>query len=117
MQVAESKLSVIHNVILVNYVVNNMAQIGRRFLFEPNDADLLVRMRLAFTQFLDKIVTERGMEEYELVMDDRNNNADTRNRREVIVDLAMVPVDSVERIYITATVYSSGAKLNAVASD
>jgi phage tail sheath protein FI len=117
MQVAESKLSVVHNVILVNYVVNNMAEIGRRFLFEPNDPELLVRMRLAYTQFLDKVVTERGMEEYNLVMDDSNNNAETRNRREVIVDLAMIPTDSVERIYITATVYSSGAKINNLTSD
>ncbi len=117
LQIAESKLSVVHNVILVNYVVNNMAEIGRRFLFEPNDPELLVRMRLAFTQFLDKVKNERGLEAYELVMDDRNNNAETRNRREVIVDVALIPVDSVERIFITATVYSSGAKINAVSSE
>ena len=117
LQVAESKLSVVHNVILVNYVVNNMAEIGRRFLFEPNDSELLIRMYLAFTQFLDKVKNERGMEEYNLVMDDSNNNAETRNRREVIVDLALIPTDSVERIYITATVFASGAKINALSSE
>jgi phage tail sheath protein FI len=112
MQVAESKLSVNHNVILVNYVVYNLSEIGRRFIFEPNDPELLVRVRLAFAQFLDNVKTERGIEEYVLVIDDTNNSADTRNRREVIVDLAIVPTDSVERIYITATVRESGAVLD-----
>ena len=111
LQVAESKLSVVHNVVLVNYVVSNLARIGRRFVFEPNDAELLMRVRLAFTQFLDQIKTERGVEDYKLIIDDSNNNADTRNRREVIVNLALIPVDSVERIFITATVNSSGADL------
>ena len=117
LQVAESKLSVIHNVILVNYVVNNLAAIGKRFVFEPNDSELLMRIRLAFTQFLDSVKTERGVEQYSLVIDDSNNTPDTRNRREVIVHLALVPVDSVERIYITATVNSSGADLKNATAD
>ena len=117
LQVAESKLSVVHNVILVNYVVNNLAIIGKRFVFEPNDAELLMRIRLAYTQFLDSVKTERGIEEYNLVIDDSNNTPDTRNRREVVVNLALVPVDSVERIYITATVNSSGADLKNATAD
>jgi hypothetical protein len=117
MQVAESKLSVNHNVILVNYVVNNLSEIGRRFIFEPNDPELLVRVRLAYTQFLDNVKTERGIEEYLLVIDDTNNTPDTRNNREVIVDLAIIPTDSVERIFITATVRESGAILDALQAE
>lgn len=118
LQVAESKLSVNHNVILVNYVVNNLAEIGRRFVFEPNDAELLMRIRLAFSQFLDKVANERGIElPYNLVVDNSNNTADTRNRREVIVNLDLVPVDTAERIFITATVRESGAVLNNASSE
>lgn len=116
MQVAESKLTAVHNVILVNYIVNGLAEIGRRFVFDPNDAELLVLIRLAFSEFLDKVRNERGLEEYSLVIDDRNNNADTRNQRQVIVDLAIIPVDVAERIFINATVEESGAVLNAVNS-
>jgi len=117
MQIAESRLSANHNVILVNYVVSNLATVGRRFVFEPNDPELLMRVHLAFTEFLEKVKTERGLEDYNLVIDSSNNNADTRNRREVIVDLALVPTESVERIYITATVFASGAKINALTSE
>jgi phage tail sheath protein FI len=114
LQIRESKLTAVHNVILVNYVVNGLAEIGRRFVFDPNDAELLVLINLAFTEFLDKVKNERGLEDYELVVDDRNNNADTRNQRQVIVDLAIIPTDVAERIFINATVKESGAVLNAL---
>lgn len=113
-QIAESKLSQVHAVILVNWVVSGLAEVGRRFVFEPNDLELLVHIRLAFTEFLDKIQNERGIEDYELVVDDRNNTAETRNRREVVVDLQIIPTDVAERIYINATVRESGAELNSV---
>jgi phage tail sheath protein FI len=69
MQIAESKLSQVHAVILVNYVVNGLAEIGRRYVFDPNDAELLTLIRLAFSEFLDKVRNERGLEDYNLVID------------------------------------------------
>lgn len=116
LQIAESKLSVNHNVILVNYVVNNLGLIWKRFVFEPNDPDLLVRMEIAGKKFLDQVVNERGIEKGGYLLDFSANTPDTRNRREVIVGLQMVPVDSVERIYLTATVRESGAVLNSLNS-
>ena len=116
MQRRESKLTAIHSVILVNTVVKGLAEIGRQFVFDPNDLELLVQIRLAFSEYLDKIRNQRGIEEYELVVDDRNNTAETRNRREVIVDLAVIPTDVAERIFINATVRESGAQLNTVTS-
>jgi hypothetical protein len=114
MQRAESKLTAVHNVVLVNWVVNGMAAVARRYVFDPNDAELLIQLKLAFTEFLDRIANERGIEQYNLVMDDRNNTPETRNNREVIVDLELIPTDVAERIYINAIVRESGAVLNTV---
>lgn len=114
MQRAESKLTAVHNVIMVNWVLSGMSTVARRFVFDPNDAELLIQLKLAFKEFLDRIVNERGMEQYNLVMDDRNNTPETRNNREVIVDLEMIPTDVVERIYINAIVRESGAVLNTI---
>lgn len=114
MQRRESKLTAAHSVILVNTIVKGLAAIGRQFVFDPNDLELLVHIRLAFSEYLDKIRNQRGIEEYELVVDERNNTADTRNRREVIVDLAVIPTDVMERMFINATVRESGAQLNSV---
>jgi phage tail sheath protein FI len=114
LQRAESKLTALHSVILTNYIVRGLSELGRRFVFDPNDNQLLDEMRVAFTGFLDAVQNERGVEEYRLVLDESNNTAETRNRREVIVDLSFIPVDAVERIYINATVRESGAELNTV---
>lgn len=114
LQRRESKLTAIHSVILVNYVVSGLAEIGRKFVFDPNDLELLIHIRLAFSEYLDKIRNERGVEQYELAVDERNNTPETRNRREVIVDVAIVPTDVAERIFINATVRESGAQLNNV---
>jgi len=114
MQRAESKLTALHSMILVNYIVKNLSELARKFVFDPNDPELLQQITLAFTEFLDKVKNERGLENYNLVIDETNNTADTRNRREVIVDLYVIPTDAVERIFINATVRESGANLEAL---
>ena len=62
---------------------------------------------------MDGVQNERGVEQYKLVVDSSNNNASTRNLREVIVDLAIVPTSTAERIFLNLTVNRSGAQLNA----
>ena len=114
LQRAESKLTAIHSVNLVNWVVTGLAVVARRFVFDPNDQELLSQIRLSFSEFMDKVRNERGVEDYNLVVDQRNNTSETRNRREVIVDLSLIPTDVAERIYINATVRESGAVLNSV---
>lgn len=112
MQRAESKLTAVHNVIMINWVLTGMSTVARRYVFDPNDAELLIQLRLAFSEFLDRIVNGRGIEQYNLVMDDRNNTPETRNNREVVVDLEVIPTDVAEKIYINAIVRESGAVLN-----
>lgn len=114
MQRAPSKLTAIHNLVLVEFVVQGLAAIGRQRVFDPNDLTLLTQLNLAMTQFLDSVKNLRGIEAYQLVCDSSNNNATTRNNREVIVDLFIVPTDAVEKIYINATVLESGAIVNAI---
>lgn len=112
LQRTESKLTALHSCILVDYVVNGLAQIGRHYVFEPNDPELLNQLRSSFQQFLQSVQAERGIEDYNLVIDDTNNTAATRNNREVHVDLYIIPTDTMERLYINATVRESGAQLN-----
>lgn len=114
MQRLESKLTAIHSNVLVHYIVKNLAAIARRFVFDPNDVELITQVKLVFTEFLDKVKNERGMEQYNLVIDETNNTADSRNRRELNVDLYLIPTDTVERIFINAIVRESGANLKSV---
>jgi hypothetical protein len=114
MQIAESKLVEMHAVNLVNNIVVGLGNIGRRFVFEPNDSQLLTLINLAFGQFLDGVKNQRGLEAYKLVVDSTNNTSATRNRHQVIVDLAIIPTDVAETIFINLTVNASGAQLNTV---
>lgn len=113
LQVADSKLTELHVGILVNYIVANMGSAAKQFVFDPNDSILLSQLYQTFSQFLDGVQNERGLEQYKLVIDSSNNNAETRNLREVIVNLAIVPTSTAERIFLTLTVNRSGAQLNA----
>ena len=91
-----------------------MAALARRFVFDPNDSELITQVKLVMTEFLDKVKNERGMEQYNLVIDETNNTPDSRNRRELNVDLYLIPTDTVERIFINAIVRESGANLKSV---
>jgi len=118
LQRAESKLTVIHSNILVHYILKNLSELARQFVFDPNDQELITQVKLAFTKFLDSVQNERGIEQgpngYKLVIDETNNTPDTRNRRELNVDLYVIPTDSVERIFINAIVRESGANLQSL---
>jgi hypothetical protein len=113
LQVADSKLTELHVGILVNYIVANIGTAAKQFIFDPNDSILLSQLYQSFSQFLDGVQNERGLEQYKLVIDSSNNNAETRNLREVVVDLAIVPTSTAERIFLNLTVNRSGAQLNA----
>ena len=108
------KLTALHSVTLVNYIVSGLGQIGHKYIFQPNDQILLSQINLDYTTFLNAIRNARGIETYDLICDSSNNTATTRNQREVIVDLSFTPEDALERLYLNATVNSSGATVNAV---
>ncbi len=107
------EISVVH---LVNYILKNMAAIARKFVFDPNDSVLLAQLTQEGTSFMDTVRTERGVETYQLVCNNTNNTSVTRNAKQAIMDLAIVPIGAVEAIYINLTVNESGATLNAVSN-
>jgi phage tail sheath protein FI len=110
----ESKLTALNNVILVNTVVKGMSERGRKYIFDPIDDILLAQLSGDFRNLLDGIMNDRGIEEYNLVIDKSNNTAEDRNQRQVNVDLYIIPVDALEKLFINATVRESGATLNVV---
>lgn len=112
----ESKLAYENSVICTNHLMKGLSEIGRKFVFDPNDQELLLHILTEYRDFLESVKKERGIEEdYTLQIDTKNNTTEVRARREVVVDLAFVPVDTAERVFINATVRETGAMLNSVA--
>lgn len=113
-QRTESKLTALHTVNLVNYIVKSLATLGRRYVFDPNDSVLLDHLRLEFTTFMDSVKSEHGVETYQLIIDSTNNTAADRNARRVNCDLIIIPTDVMETLNINVIVNESGAVLNTV---
>jgi hypothetical protein len=111
MQRADSKLTAAHSVICVNWCVTETSSAARRFVFDPNDSELLDGLKLAFVSVLDAVKADRGLESYSL---DFSATASDRNNRQVICNMGLTPTDVAERIYINATVNSSGVTVNSV---
>jgi Bacteriophage tail sheath protein len=111
LQRTESKLTALHNVVLVNYILKGFSAIARRYTFDPIDDILFQQLRLDYTNFMEAVKSERGVEGYSLQLDKTNNTPATRNARQVIVDLAIIPIDVAEVFIITAAVEKSGATL------
>jgi hypothetical protein len=116
MQRNESKLTAIHNVVLVNYILKGFSSIARRYTFDPIDQVLFEELKLDYTNFMEAVKSERGVEGYSLTVDYSNNTPETRNRRQVIVDLSIIPIDVAEVFIITAEVNRSGAVLTGIDS-
>ena len=112
LQRSESKLSSLHNVILVNYVLDGLSAIGRGYVFDPNDTTLLGQLQSASNAFLVSVANDRGLEGFNV--DLSANNATTRNQRNVIMKLELIPTDTMERLFIEAVVDASGATLTSV---
>lgn len=108
------KLQELSIVQLVNYIVKNMALLGRKYVFDPNDSVLLNQLTLEYTNFLETVRTERGLENYQLTCNESNNPPSVRNAHNVVVDLAIIPTDVAERIFINVTVNASGAELTVI---
>ena len=109
-----SKMQALHTVNLVNYILASMSTIAQRYVFDPNDDVLLNQLTLEFTSFLNSVQTGRGLEQYKLTCNDSNNLPATRNARNVIVNLQIVPTDVAERIFLNIGVNQSGAQLTAI---
>lgn len=114
MQIAASKLSEAHNIVLTCFILKNLSKIARRHVFDPNDAELLRELKNEFDAFLKGVKNERGIEDYNLQIDDKNNTEDIRNNRAAVVDFDYVPVSGATRIFINATARESGAVLNSL---
>jgi hypothetical protein len=112
LQRVESKLADLGVAMMVKYIVKNMAIIGRKYVFEPNDPELLVLLRLDYVSFLEGVKSSRGLEDYNIKMDAENNTPEVRNQRAAIVDFNIIPFGAMERLYLNCTVNESGATIN-----
>jgi hypothetical protein len=98
---------------LVAFIRNRLNEIGKQYLFEPNDQITRNSIGAACTSLMIDLVAKRGIYDYLVVCDLSNNTPATIDRNELYVDIAIEPVKAVEFIYIPVRIQSTGTIANA----
>ena len=93
---------------LVAYIRGRLSEIGKTFVFEPNDQITRNEFTNAVDGLMLDLVAKRGIYDYLVVCDDSNNTPFTIDRNELYMDIAIEPVKAVEFIYIPVRLKNTG---------
>lgn len=93
---------------LVAFLRGRLEEIGKLFLFEPNDE--ITRNEIANTvnSLMIDLIAKRAIYDYLVVCDLSNNTPARIDRNELWVDVAIEPVKAVEFIYIPLRIKNTG---------
>ena len=101
---------------LVSFMRGRLEEIGKQFLFEPNDQITRNEISNAVNGLCIDLVAKRGIYDFLVVCDDSNNTPARIDANELWVDIAIEPVKAVEFIYIPLRLKNTGAIANSVSA-
>lgn len=93
---------------LVAFIRGRLEEIGKTFVFEPNDQITRNEITNAIDGLMIDLVAKRGIYDYLIVCDLSNNTPARIDRNELWVDIAIEPVKAVEFIYIPLRLKNTG---------
>jgi hypothetical protein len=93
---------------LVAFLRGRLEEIGKTFVFEPNDQITRNEITNVITGLLNDLIAKRGIYDYLVVCDLSNNTPARIDRNELYVDIAIEPVKAVEFIYIPLRIKNTG---------
>jgi phage tail sheath protein FI len=93
---------------LIAFMRQRLAEIGKQFLFEPNDQITRNEIQGQIESLCQDILVKRGIYDYLVVCDESNNTPARIDRNELYVDIAIEPVKAVEFIYIPLRIKNTG---------
>jgi hypothetical protein len=93
---------------LIAYIRNRLQEIGKSYLFEPNDQITRNQISSSINSLMIDLVNKRGVYDYLVVCDLTNNTPARIDRNELWVDIAIEPVKAVEFIYIPLRIRNTG---------
>ena len=89
---------------LMSEIEKRIAAIGRRYLYEPLSTANLMFFENDVGKYLSKVQTGQGIEEYVVIADETNNNANTIDNNELHCLVGVRPIKSIEYIFLTFVV-------------
>jgi len=93
---------------LVAFLRGRLEEIGKLFLFEPNDQITRNEITNTCNSLMIDLVAKRAIYDYLVVCDASNNTPARIDRNELYVDIAIEPVKAIEFIYIPLRIKNTG---------
>ena len=93
---------------LICFLRERLAQIGKLYLFEPNDTITRNEITNTINSLMLDLIAKRAIYDYLVVCDLTNNTPARIDRNELWVDVAIEPVKAVEFIYIPLRIKNTG---------
>ena len=101
---------------LVAFMRGRLEEIGKQYLFEPNDQITRNEISNAVNGLCIDLVAKRGIYDFLVVCDESNNTPARIDANELWVDIAIEPVKAVEFIYIPLRLQNTGAIANSASA-
>ena len=101
---------------LVAFIRSRLQEIGKQFLFEPNDQITRNEFTNAVNSLMIDLVNKRGIYDYLVVCDLTNNTPARIDANELWCDIAIEPVKAVEFIYIPVRLKNTGEIAGTIAT-
>lgn len=99
---------------LACYIAYNLDLITKPFLFEQNDASTRNSASNTVSQFFNTLIGLRAISDYAVVCDTTNNTAATIDANQLWIDCVILPITSIEFIYIPVRIESNSSYSGAV---
>ena len=93
---------------LVAFLRGRLEEIGKLYLFEPNDQITRNEITNTCNSLMVDLIAKRAIYDYLVVCDLSNNTPARIDRNELWVDIAIEPVKAVEFIYIPLRIKNTG---------
>jgi hypothetical protein len=93
---------------LVAFLRGRLEEIGKLYLFEPNDQITRNEITNTVNSLMIDLIAKRAIYDYLVVCDLSNNTPARIDRNELWVDIAIEPVKAVEFIYIPLRIKNTG---------
>ena len=93
---------------LVAFLRGRLEEIGKLYLFEPNDQITRNEITNTCNSLMIDLIAKRAIYDYLVVCDLSNNTPARIDRNELWVDIAIEPVKAVEFIYIPLRIKNTG---------
>jgi hypothetical protein len=107
-QTTTSALDRINVARLIVFLRARLEEIGKLYLFEPNDQITRNEITNAVNGLMIDLIAKRGIYDYLVVCDLSNNTPARIDANELWVDIAIEPVKAVEFIYIPLRIKNTG---------